>query len=324
MRPEDIAMNAAQLKADFDANGFLVLEDVIPKPVIAAVRAEYAALLADLVQGWINAGKLPASVAEMDFDRQLRATYEAKLDWFQPMDISLPGGVIAADTPMHFGPAVLAMMTDAAILDRVEALIGPEITSNPIQHVRIKPPARELHDDETRPHLTLTDWHQDQGVTHAEADETDMVTVWIAISDATPENGCLQVVPGTHREPLKTHCPAGIQLSIPDVSLDKSRAVPLPVKSGGVVMFHPKTAHSSLTNQTDGFRWSFDIRFSKTGQPTGRSHFPSFVARSRAEPSDELRDADEWRRLWEAARARLAVQQHIPIHRWDAGAAACA
>lgn len=312
------------IKTRFEAEGFLVLENVFPAAIIEAVKAEYAVLLADLVKGWIDAGRLPPQIAGMDFDGQLRASYEAKLDWFQPMDISLPGGVIGADTPMHFGPAVLAMMTDPAILDLVEALIGPEITSNPIQHVRIKPPAAALHADETRPHLTITDWHQDQGVTHEEADETDMITVWIAISDATPENGCLQVVPGTHREALKTHCPAGIQLSIPDEVLDKARAVPLPVRSGGVVIFHPKTAHSSLVNQTDGFRWSFDIRYNRTGQPTGRSHFPSFIARSSAAPDTELRDADEWRRMWEEARAKLAQQQHIPIHRWDPDAAACA
>ena len=314
----------ADLRARFETEGYLVLEEVFPEAAIDAVKAEYAGLLDRLVAGWIAEGALPASTAALDFDGKLRVAYEAGLDWFQPFDISLPGGKIAADTPMHFGQAVLDLLTHDAILDIVEALIGPELTSNPIQHIRIKPPARELKADEVRPHVTFTDWHQDQGVTHAEADETDMVTVWIAISDATPENGCLQVVPGTHREALKTHCPAGIQLSIPDVSLDKSKAVPLPVRSGGVVIFHPKTAHSSLVNVTDGFRWSFDIRFNRTGQPTGRSHFPSFVARSRAHPERELRAADAWRGMWEEARARLAAEPHIPIHRWDADAPACA
>lgn len=317
-------MLSADQKAKFDADGVLVIENVFPPAVIDAVKAEYQALLACLVDGWIAEGQLSPDVAGMTFDQQLRTTYEAGLDWFQAMDISLPGGVIERDTPMHFGPAVLRMMTDDSILDIVEGIIGPELTSNPIQHIRIKPPARELRADEVRPHVTFTDWHQDQGVTHEEADDTDMVTVWIAISDATPENGCLQVVPGTHREALKTHCPAGIQLTIPDVALDKSKARALPVKSGGIVMFHPKTAHSSLVNKTDGFRWSFDIRYNKTGQPTGRSHFPSFIARSRSAPGTELRDAEKWRAMWEDARARLAAQQHIPIHRWDADAPACA
>lgn len=317
-------LNPAQ-KAAFERDGCIVVENVFDqKTVVDPVRREYAGLLQSLIDRWIAEGALPPDVAGKSFDEQLRASYAARLDWFQPMDISLPGGMIEADTPMHFGPAIFDLLRAPAILDIVEQLIGPEITSNPIQHVRIKPPAKMLHGDESRPHLTITDWHQDQGVTHSEADETQMVTVWVAIEDATVENGCLQVVPGTHREALKDHCPSGIQLSIPDTVLDKSKAVPLPVKSGGVVIFHPKTAHSSLVNHSDHFRWSFDLRYNVTGQPTGRSHFPDFVARSRRAPETELTNWREWRRMWEEARARLAVQPHIPIHRWDADAAVCA
>lgn len=318
-------MAATQLRDQLDSEGYVVVEDVFDQAtVVEPVRAEYASRLEALVEGWIAEGRLPPEALALDFEGRLRAAYAAGCDWFQPLDISLPGGEIAEDTPMHFGPAIFTLIRHPAILDVVEDLIGPEIVSNPIQHVRIKPPADLLRADEVRPHVTYTDWHQDQGVTHEEADGTEMVTVWVAITDATEENGCLQVVPGSHREPLKVHCPAGIQLSIPDAALDKSKAKPLPVRSGGVVIFHPKTAHSSLVNRSNGFRWSFDLRYNVAGQPTGRAHFPSFVARSRARPEAELRDAGEWRRMWEAARAELAVRPHIPIHRWDPSAPACA
>ena len=51
---------------------------------------------------------------------------------------------------MHFGPAVFDLVTVPALLDLAEDLIGPEITSNPIQHVRIKPPSDALQSDEIR------------------------------------------------------------------------------------------------------------------------------------------------------------------------------
>ncbi|MEM7269284.1 MAG: phytanoyl-CoA dioxygenase family protein [Pseudomonadota bacterium] len=310
---------------DFQKNGYLIVEDVLDQNRdLQPIRLEYASILDRLCRDWVAEGRLTPAALDADFDGRLRLSYAAGLDWFQPMDISLPGGVIDADTPMHFGPAVFDMVTHARILDIVEDLIGPEITSNPIQHVRIKPPADLLHGDEDRPHVTFTDWHQDQGVTHQEADETDMVTVWVAISDATEENGCLQFIPGSHAEPLKTHCPAGIQLQIPDAAMDKSKAVPAPMRAGGIAIFHPKTAHSSLVNRSEGFRWSFDLRYSVTGQPTGRAHFPEFTARSRKNPETVLTDHNEWRKMWERARARLAVQSHIPIHRWDPSAPACA
>ncbi|MEO0866610.1 MAG: phytanoyl-CoA dioxygenase family protein, partial [Pseudomonadota bacterium] len=195
------------------------------------------------------------------------------------------------------------------------------ITSNPIQHVRIKPPGVDLRDDEIRAHITSTDWHQDRGVGHADADATDMVTAWVAITDATVENGCLQVVPGLGD--LLPHCPQ-VQTAIAPQHLDTSRAVPLPLRAGGVVLFHPLVPHASLPNRSDGFRWSFDLRYNVTGQPTGRAHFPSFIARSVVAPDTELRDWRVWRDMWFAARDRLAAQAHIPIHRWDADSPVCA
>lgn len=306
-------LSAAQ-KEFFETHGYLVVENVLDQGTLDKVRAEYAQLLDSLLSEW-------GMPLEGSFEEKLIASYRAGRDWFQPMDISLPGETIHADTPMHFGPAVFDMVTNEKLLDLAEDLIGPELTSNPIQHVRIKPPATDLADGEIRAHITSTDWHQDRAVALEEADQTDMITVWLAVTDATVENGCLQVVP--FENDLLPHC-AKTQTVIADGYVDPSKAVPLPVKSGGAVIFHPMTPHSSLTNQTDGIRWSFDLRFHRTGQPSGREHFPEFVARSRANPTSELRDWQEWKAMWEEARARLAVAPHIPIHRWDSDSPVCA
>lgn len=300
---------------DFRRQGFLVVEDVLPPAVLDAVRTEYAGLLQGMMAGW----GLPSGGG---FEADLIAAYEAGFDWFQPMDISLPGDRIRADTPMHFGPAVFGMVTCPSLLDVVETLIGPEITSNPIQHVRIKPPARRLREGEIRAHVGGTDWHQDRAVAHAEADATDMVTVWIAVTDATVENGCLQVIPKLP-DGILPHCPKA-QTAIADGFVDPSTALPLPVRAGGVVLLDPMIPHASLPNLSQGIRWSFDLRYNRTGQPTGRAHFPDFVARSRARPETVLRDWRAWLRMWEEARARLAVAPHIDIHRWKSDSPACA
>jgi ectoine hydroxylase-related dioxygenase (phytanoyl-CoA dioxygenase family) len=144
-----------------------------------------------------------------------------------------------------------------------------------------------------------------------------MITVWCAISDATVENGCLQVIPGAHLDGLMPHL-AKTQAAIADGLVDESKAVPLPVDSGGVVIFHPLTPHASLVNRTSAFRWSFDLRYNRLGHPTGRAHFPDFVARSRANPESELKSWKTWRDMWIEARARLAAAPHIDIHRWQA------
>ncbi|MGR3501346.1 phytanoyl-CoA dioxygenase family protein [Pseudaestuariivita sp.] len=301
----------------FDRQGYLVVEDVLEPDRLAAVHAEYRTLMAALYAAWVAEGRVPADVT--GFWEQLRTSYEAGCDWFQALDISLPGDQITPDTPFHFGPAVFDMVTSPRVLDLVEALIGPEITSNPIQHLRIKPPAPALREAEIRPHVTATDWHQDRAVAHAEADDTRMVTVWLAMTDATTDNGCLQVLPRAGG--MLPHCPKK-QTAIADGYVDPSEAVPLPVKAGGAVIFHPLTPHASLPNGTRDFRWSFDLRYNVTGAPTGRAHFPDFVARSQTQPV--LTDWRAWKSMWEDARTHLSTQPHIEIHRWQSDAPACA
>lgn len=317
----------AQLET-WETDGYLVVEGLLDEVTIGKIKSEYAERMDDLYADWFAAGHVSAPPEGLGFFEKLEQCYRASgkegFDWYQPFDISLPHGGITQTTPMHFGPAVFSMVRHERILNVVEQLIGPEITSNPIQHVRIKPPQRAVPPSETRAHVVKTDWHQDMGVTLDEADQTNMVTVWLAITDAQIEHGCLQVVPG-RRADLIPHCSApGAQVGITEKFLPKAKAVPAPVKAGGAVIFNPFTPHASLENISDEFRWSFDLRYHVTGQPSGRSQFPDFVARSRANPASELKDWQAWRALWEHTRATLAASPHIDQHRWASDGPYCA
>ena len=311
-------------RGDFERDGYLRVENLLDAATLADIRADYAARLAALCRGWIEAGALPPSLARAPFETQLVAVNEAGLEWFQPLDISLPIDAFGPDVPMHASPSVFALLRHPRVLDLVEDLIGPEITSNPIQHVRIKPPLGRTRPGESRSHIVGTDWHQDRAVAMEEADATRMVTVWIAIGEATEENGCLQVIPGSHRGAMRDHCPAR-QLGIPTHAIETEAARPLPVGAGGAIVFHPLTVHGSLENRGEGIRWSFDVRYNVTGEPTGRSPFPAFVARSRRDPGSELHDARAWAESWYRTRARLAgADGAARYHRWDGSHAVCA
>lgn len=84
---------------------------------------------------------------------------------------------------------------------------------------------------------------------------------------------------------------------------------PVPVKRGGVLFFHRLTKHASLTNISQGIRWSFDLRYQPIGQPTGRPAFPGFVARSRRNPQSAVTDWRILADLWHRTRSRLAQAQ---------------
>ncbi len=309
-------------KTKFEQDGYLVIEDVIDPDTLAAIRAEYADLMDGMYDGWVAQGLVPPARDGMGFFEKLDVAVQAGIEWYQPLDISLPHADITRNTPMHIGPAVFSMATHPGILDIAESILGPELTSNPIQHVRIKPPERQVAKEEARAHIISTDWHQDRGVTLESADQTEMVTIWLAITDATVENGCLQVKPGT-RDAMLPHCTLN-QVGITETHLPRAGAVPTPVRAGGAVIFHPLTPHASLSNTSDQYRWSFDLRFHVTGQSSGREQFPSFVARSRANPASELKDWKGWKAMWDDTRTRLAATEHIPQHRWPSDGPYCA
>jgi hypothetical protein len=246
----------------------------------------------------------------------------------QYFDFSLPQGNVKPDTPLWVGPAVFNTLRSERLLDAVESIIGPEIYSNPVQHVRLKPPERltPVNPETGQIQLGATPWHQDNGVVMPEADETTILTVWFPLWDSSAENGCLQVVPRSHRDGLLVHCPGKPGgLAIPDELFHKDESRPIPMKRGDVLFLTSRTCHASLPNYSNQVRWSFDLRYNPIGQPTGRSAFPGFIARSRQNPDSELRDPQAWARLWYDTRARLAEEQlKGPFNRWSADHPVCA
>lgn len=205
----------------------------------------------------------------------------------------------------------------------VEQFVGPEIFSNPVKHVRIKPPQRFVPVGLDKALVTATAWHQDQGVVLPEADATETVTVWLPVTDATVENDTLLVIPASHREGLALHCPDS-ELHIPELYLRLTDAVPVPVRKGGALFMHRRTKHASLSNRSDDIRWSFDLGYHPVGQSTGRPAFLGFVARSRSNPASVLTGYQEWVDLWHSIRSRLAMQSKPAFNRWADSPTACA
>ena len=123
-----------------------------------------------------------------------------------------------------------------------------------------------------------------------------------------------------------THCPAGPGgLQVPERVCSREDAVALPMQPGDVLFINKMTLHNSLSNTSNETRISFDLRYNPIDQPTGRGAFPGFIARSRQNPNSELRDADEWSRLWVEAREKLADSAYDkPFNRWSADAPVCA
>ncbi len=323
-------MQTLTLHEQFDLQGFVVLEDILdPVRDLQPVIDDYQLALNDLSRRWLAEGVISETHDDLPFtERFMKLIADSQQPWSQFLDISLPQKGVTENTPIHLSEAVFNLLTTPRLIDIVEQFIGPEILSNPIQHTRIKPPETLIAPERLRGLDGISaqsDWHQDQGVALPEADNTSILTVWFPITDATVENGCLRVIPGSHRKDLTTHCPDGIGggLHIPEKLLG-SDPIALPMKKGSVLFMHRLTKHSSLRNLSNEVRWSFDLRYQPIGQPTGRPAFPSFIVRSRQHPESVVTDYRLWVKMWHDARARLAQAEMSTFNRWTSDSPVCA
>ena len=174
------AMMKEQLE-HFEHFGFVAVEGVLdPEEVIDPVINEYAGVLNNLADKLYAEGKINSKYEDLEFSDRVTQIYaesgEVHNKYF---DFTLSAANVTHDTPFWVGPAVFDALTAPSLLDAVESLIGPEIYSNPVQHVRIKVPEKDSpRDDEGNVIYGAAPWHQDSGVVNPEADETQMITVW--------------------------------------------------------------------------------------------------------------------------------------------------
>ena len=101
-------------------------------------------------------------------------------------------------------------------------------------------------------------WHQDNG--YAFVSPESYLTIWIALSDATVESGCVWVAPGMHRNGTMLHTyiePLGWQC-FDDPPLDPAAA---PIKAGDAVVFSSITPHLTGPNLSNEIRKAYIIQF---------------------------------------------------------------
>lgn len=159
---------------------------------------------------------------------------------------------------------------DPRLLDYVEDLLGPDFFLWGSQFFSKEP------GDGTR-----VPWHQD--AQYWPLTPQHAVTVFIAFTDCDRGNGCLEVVPGTHRGPRLRHHITGdgravLPQEVDEDELDLSLAVPLELRAGEISLHHDGLAHGSGPNLSSRRRVGFTMRFSSTEVKCDLSVWPNFRA----------------------------------------------
>ncbi len=136
-----------------------------------------------------------------------------------------------------------ALAARPEILDVVEPLIGPDILVF-ASKFWIKPGQSGRY----------VSWHQDSAYFGLEPHA--LAAVWVALTDSNRDNGCLRVIPGSHRGPAhwhrETHAADNLLARGQTIEgLDESAAVDLELREGEFSVHHERTVHGSLPNRTD-------------------------------------------------------------------------
>lgn len=126
-------------------------------------------------------------------------------------------------------------------------------------------------------------WHQDYGYWYQNGVlKPELCSVMIAVDRATRENGCLQVVRGSHRMGRVDHIQSGDQAGADpervEAALARMDLVHCELDPGDVVAFHCNTLHRSDANSSDHPRWTMICCYNaRSNDPYKESHHPQFT-----------------------------------------------
>lgn len=191
--------------------------------------------------------------------------------------------------PTKYAPELANTRFRTNALAIAKQLLGPDAVLEG-EHAILKPPRT----------AAATPWHQDEAYWDP-AKTYNSLSVWIPLQEATPENGCMHFVPGTHQEVLPHH-PIGndpriIGLEVDDVETVTANAVACPLPPGGATIHLSRTLHYTGPNQTDQPRRAYILIFGTPVKPraTSRDFYWQTMQKT------------QWQERVEAAKSRQAT-----------------
>jgi phytanoyl-CoA hydroxylase len=218
-------LTSAQAR-QFDELGFVVVENAVDAHSLDRVTAEIDRF-------------------EAEFETMLRTAADGRAFIAEADAITFTTHLVARSSEVR------ALATQDVFIDLCADLIGPDVNMYWDQAVYKKPEKPRRFP-----------WHQDNGYAFIEPQQ--YLTCWLALSDATQENGCPWIAPGVHRVGTLTHRyvdPLGLEcFTEPPVE-----AVPAPVLAGSALVFSSLTPHTTGPNLTDADRKAYILQYAPEG-----------------------------------------------------------
>lgn len=187
-------------------------------------------------------------------DADLLAEASAHVEWLERKHPDVRpenlGHVYLADDPFW-----VRLISDDRLVDIAAQFVGPDIALF-ASHYIVKPPFTG------QPVL----WHQDAAYWPLEP--MRVVTLWLAVDYSTPENGCVRLIPGSHKGEVGAMRPVkdrpNVLSSEIAADIDERDAVDMVLAPGDVEVHHPNIVHGSNSNTSPNRRAGLTIRYIPT------------------------------------------------------------
>lgn len=267
---QPIPLVAEDLRAQFARDGFLVLRNRIPHPHLQGVRdaitARVAAIRAELAkEGLCTPGPRAPFARNLCFAGHHVHRYGRS--WTETLAT----------------PAVHDLHRSPGLIEALQTLLGPDIQGHRQFNLRPKLPGQDLGEEP---------WHQDAGHSDPHTTDDTLISAWIPLVPVEASNGCLQIIPGSHRlEAVGSEtCPQE----------QEAKAEFITMMPGDILLMHHLVLRRSGENRSEGIRWSIDCRFFAPTSPHAAAlshHFPEPWMLTGPDPTP----ATTWTRWYQAA-----------------------
>ena len=294
------------IKKEFEKNGFVRIRNVLDyKLDLEPILNDMAFIMNRLIHRFVSK-KDKKRVLGLNFKKKYSHLVKLNIpELDQYFNIRLPQNV-NVDSDFFASQSIFNLIKNNKIIEKVSKILGQEISSNPCQNSRIKQPEKAISKKNLHDGLVgRTPWHQDAGVMNKKGQKgTELVTCWIPFTKTRIENGCMMAVKESHKLGLVNHDTGSKgQVEIKGKEkIDDLKTIALEANVGDIILLSRYLIHCSLPNKSKNFRISMDLRFNKTGQPSGRDPLPSFVVKSKNRKNIKVNNYKQWIAMWEEAK----------------------
>ena len=225
-------------------DGYLTVPGLFTEADMEPVRLAIEDEVDRLADRFYREGKVSSRFADQPFNRRLVLLCESAQESVRIWELRTRAAVT---------PELYRLVRHPGLLELMTAILGPEVAWTGSFAVRVKLPESEV---------TAFPWHQDTQYYGNPTRHLHVISVWIPLVDVDERNGCLQLLPGSHRWGLLggARDSERVVQMFEDVE-QRGKPVVLPMRRGDALAFSNLTCHASTVNTTDEMRWSIDLRY---------------------------------------------------------------